>query len=209
MSPVLAHAKLTRGEFEARAVADWKKVWRTVADPEGDPQPRVYLYRTEPAMMHAVDVPPEWFGYDGDRYELFGRISAMAAAGGCEFVGFANTTMMVDSSVMTDEEREETNRTGKFPERILAGHDNLTQLHADRPDIVREQSQVLTIDKDIATSWLAQVKRKRPQPPRLVGLERFEGVEGPMVDALQRGLREPEKVRGELKDWIARIGAAR
>lgn len=188
MSPILHDGRVSFAEFEARALADWKKAWRVeTSDWRDDPQPRLYLYADAHQMLHMQPIPFEWFGSRDAKTRLTDIIVQLVHAGECSMVAICQTVMAV--------RYEEGDEPGvALPGRITGlmdqyKADNLTELLRFRPDIVFEQATVWLVDREIGKSWAATVKRKRGQPPRLVDWQEFKLGGGLLFGPIQEALR--------------------
>lgn len=189
MSPILHHGRMAFTEFEARALADWKKAWREeTSDWQDDPMPRLYLYADGHRMLHMHPIPFEWFQSRPAKTRLTTVIVELVKAGECSMVALCHTVMAIKHQEGDDL------ASNDLPERItglMEQHkaDNLTELLRFRPDLVEEQAAVWLVDREIGKSWAATVKRKRGQPPRLVDWQQFDLGGGYLFGPIQEALR--------------------
>lgn len=188
MSPVLTHGKVSYKEFEGRCLSDWKKAWREVKEPQGDPVPRVYFYRNEEAL-HMQEIPFAWFSGRESKDVLFEVIAKLASLGNCSLVAITHTMMGFPETALTEAEAEHARATNTYPDRVLHGCDNLTELHAKHPELVTEMASVVIIDREVARGHSAEVLRKSARPPRLGTWYPGALAGGMMIEPIQAVMR--------------------
>lgn len=193
---VVHRGKLSFTEFAERIKTQMRREHRELRHPEGDVQPRVFLYFAE--RVFEMPLHPMWFDSRATKDGLtdgivkfvrlapvIGNVTQMGHTP-VEHVGLVYTMYrsLQDFSDLTPEEFEAIRQSSEFPaDRPMPSQD------PNREEIV----SVIVLDREIVKAWHGVIHRSAKKPPRLgkwEGMDEFWGLPtGLMLDPIREAMR--------------------
>jgi hypothetical protein len=194
--PKVRHrGKLSYNEFGERIKTQMRREHRELRHPEGDVQPRAFLYFGE--RLFEMPLDPGWFSSRDAKDALTAQIVefvrlvpmveriAFERPSGVGYVGLVYTMYraLQDLSNMTDEQRAALERN-----ELPAGYVQPSQ------DPQREEVlSVMALDREIVKAWHGVIHRTAKKPPRLGKWEDLEEAwglpTGLMLDPIREAMR--------------------
>ena len=194
--PKIQHrGKLSFNEFGERMKVQMRREHRELRHPEGDVQPRAFLYFAE--RLFEMPLHPMWFSSreakDGLTGQIVKFIRLAPVIGGAtmnvhtpvEYVGLVYTMYrsLADFSNMSDEDMAAIERNELPPGRPMPSED------PNRDEVV----SVMALDREIVKAWHGLINRSAKKPPRLGKWEDMEDLwglpTGLMLDPIREAMR--------------------